>query len=209
MFSAQTRLDAAKDFYRDVKDRMAKYGRPRDQLKIMPGLNPIIGRTLEEAQEKHARLQELIHPDVGRVLLSAELDGIDLSGLDVDKPIPDEMLPKDTNGSKAGLRIMTNMVRKEGLTIRQMYQRYGGARGQRTVVGTPESIADDMQQWFEEEAVDGFLIQPAVLPTGLSDFAQLVVPELQRRGIFRKEYEAATLRGNLGLRRPENGALDR
>jgi alkanesulfonate monooxygenase len=204
VFSAQTDLAKAREFYREMKDRMGKYDRPADQMKIMPGLNAVVGRTEQEARDKHDYLQSLIHPDVGRVLLQAEIGDIDLSGLPVDEPIPDHLLPDDTNGSKAGLRIMLDMVRTEKLTIRQMYMRYAGARGQRTVVGTPRQIADEMEAWFREPAVDGFLIQAAILPTGLSDFADLVIPELQRRGLFRSEYEGRTLRENLGLRRPEN-----
>ncbi|HWK63792.1 MAG TPA: LLM class flavin-dependent oxidoreductase [Rhizobiaceae bacterium] len=203
VFSAQTVLAKAKDFYRDVKDRMAKYGRPTDQLKIMPGLNPIVGRTEAEARDKHEYLQSLIHPDVGRLLLQPEL-GIDLTGLPIDEPIPAHLLPTDTNASKAGLNIMRSMVLDEKLTIRQMYMRYAGARGQRTIVGTPKQIADEMETWFHESAVDGFLIQPGTLPMGLQDFADLVVPELQSRGLFRREYEGRTLRENLGLARPKS-----
>lgn len=204
VFSAQTVLAKAKDFYRDVKERMAKYGRPTDQLKIMPGLNPIVGRTEAEAREKHEYLQSLIHPDVGRLLLQPELGDIDLTGLPIDEPIPAHLLPADTNASKAGLNIMRSMVLDEKLTIRQMYMRYAGARGQRTIVGTPKQIADEMETWFHENAVDGFLIQPGTLPAGLQDFADLVVPELQSRGLFRTEYDGRTLRENLGLARPKS-----
>lgn len=201
VFSAQTRLEAAIAFYQDLKGRMAKFGRKPEELKILPGLNPIIGRTEAEAREKHEYLQSLIHPSVGAMLLSAEL-GIDLTGLPVDEPVPDELIPSDTNASKSGLKIMVDMIRHERLTIRQMYLRYAGARGQRTIVGTPEQIANDMASWYRAHAVDGFLIQPATLPGGLNDFVDGVVPILQEMGVFRREYEGDTLRENLGLKRP-------
>jgi len=203
VFSAQTRLEPAVAFYSDLKGRMEKYGRDFDELKILPGLNPIIGKTKAEASEKHEYLQSLIHPAVGAMLLSAEL-GIDLTGLPVDEPVPEELIPSDTNASKSGLRIMVDMIRKERLTIRQMYLRYAGARGQRTMVGTPEQIADDMIAWYQASAVDGFLIQPGTLPAGMIEFVDTVVPILQEKGVFRREYEGRTLRENLGLKRPEN-----
>ncbi|MDB5370555.1 MAG: alkanesulfonate monooxygenase [Roseomonas sp.] len=202
VFTAQTDLAGAQAFYADLKGRMAKFGRAPDQLKIMPGLNPIIGRTEEEAREKHAFLQSLIHPDVGRELLSPELGGIDLSGVAVDEPLPESLIPASVDGSQSSFQRVADMARKEKLTVRQMYERYGGARGQRTVIGTPAQIADQMEEWFLREGVDGFLIQPALLPTGLDEFAATVIPELQRRGLFRTEYEGRTLRENLGLVRP-------
>jgi alkanesulfonate monooxygenase len=202
VFTAQTGLAEAKAFRDDITARMARIGRAPDQLKIMPGLNPIIGRTEEEAREKHAFLQSLIHPDVGRELLSPELGGVDLSGVDVDAPLPDDLINDGTDSSRSTFQRVADMARKERLTVRQMYERYGGARGQRTVIGTPLQIADQMEEWFLAGAVDGFLIQPAVLPTGLDEFAGTVIPELQRRGLFRTEYEGPTLRDNLGLHRP-------
>ncbi|MDJ0389122.1 LLM class flavin-dependent oxidoreductase [Roseomonas sp. E05] len=202
VFTAQTELEGARAFYADMKGRMAKFGRPPEALKIMPGLNPIIGRTEEEAREKHAYLQSLIHPDVGRELLSPELGGIDLSNVPVDEPLPERLIDDSVEASKSTFQRVADMARKEKLTVRQMYERYGGARGQRTVIGTPVQIADQMEEWFRTGAVDGFLIQPAVLPSGLDEFAATVVPELQRRGLFRTEYEGRTLRENLGLPRP-------
>jgi alkanesulfonate monooxygenase len=202
VFTAQTELAQAKAFHDDLKARMARFGRAPDQLKIMPGLNPIIGRTEEEAREKHAFLQSLIHPDVGRELLSPELGGVDLSEVPVDEVLPENLIDDSVDSSKSTFQRVADMARKEKLTVRQMYERYGGARGQRTVIGTPAQIADQMEEWFLAGAVDGFLIQPAVLPTGLDEFAATVIPELQRRGLFRTEYEGSTLRENLGLHRP-------
>ena len=181
---------------------MARYGRPPEALKIMPGLNAIVGRTAKEAEEKHRFLQSKIHPDVGLELLSNQLDNMDLSEYDLDGSLPD--IP-DHVAALAGQTSMRNIVRwgrEEGLTIRQIYERFAGARGQRTLIGSPVDIADDMEKWFGNYGVDGFLVHPPYLPGGLDDFVDLVIPELQNRGLFRTEYEGATLRENMGLQRP-------
>jgi N-acetyl-S-(2-succino)cysteine monooxygenase len=204
VFAALQTLSQAQTFYADVKGRMSRYGRAEDSLKIMPGLNPIIGRTEEEAREKHQYLQSLIHPDVGRELLSNALGGFNLYGHDIDGPLPYDLLPVDTNASKSGLRSVVETARRENLTIRELYMRYAGARGQRTIVGTATQVADEMEQWFVQRGIDGFLIQPSHFPGGLDDFVETVIPELQRRGLFRTEYEGTTLRENLGLARPAN-----
>ncbi|MDR6393087.1 LLM class flavin-dependent oxidoreductase [Paraburkholderia phenoliruptrix] len=201
IFVAHQTLEEAQSFYRDVKGRLARYGRHPDDLKIMPGIFPVIGRTQEEADEKFEALQALIHPVVGVSLLSKMAGGVDLSSYPVDGPVPD--LP-ETNGGKSRQRLLLDLARRENLTIRDLYLRIAGARGHQQVVGTPQSIADQLQQWFEEGAADGFNIMSPWLPGGLVEFAAHVVPELQRRGLFRTEYEGTTLRQNLGLRRPPN-----
>jgi N-acetyl-S-(2-succino)cysteine monooxygenase len=201
IFVAHQTLDEAKAFYRDVKGRLAKYGRRPEHLKIMPGIFPVIGRTLGEAQDKFDELQDLIHPEVGVALLSKMIGGVDLSAYPVDGPVPD--LP-ETNGGKSRQQLLFDLARRENLSIRDLYLRIAGARGHQQVVGTPASIADQLQQWFEEEGADGFNIMSPWLPGGLTEFAELVVPELQRRGLFRTEYEGTTLRENLGLPRPAN-----
>ncbi|MFC7554308.1 nitrilotriacetate monooxygenase [Pseudoroseomonas wenyumeiae] len=119
---------------------------------------------------------------------------MDLSEVPVDEVLPENLIDDSVDSSKSTFQRVADMARKEKLTVRQMYERYGGARGQRTVIGTPTQIADQMEEWFLAGAVDGFLIQPAVLPTGLDEFAETVIPELQRRGLFRTEYEGSTLR---------------
>jgi alkanesulfonate monooxygenase len=202
VFTPQHTLAGAREFYRDLKGRMARYGRPPEALKIMPGLNAIVGRTANEAAEKHRFLQSKIHPDVGLELLSNQLDNMDLSEYDLDGPLPD--IP-DHVAALAGQTSMRNIVRwgrEEGLTIRQIYERFAGARGQRTLIGSLVEIADDMEKWFGDYGVDGFLVHPPYLPGGLDDFVDLVIPELQNRGLFRAEYEGATLRENMGLTRP-------
>jgi alkanesulfonate monooxygenase len=204
VFTPLLTLDGARAFYAEMKERAAKHGRDPSHIKIMPGLNPIVGRTDEEAEEKHQFLQSLIHPDVGRVLLATELGWIDLSPYPVDGPLPYHLIKEDTNASKSTQQRIVDMARAENLSIRDLYLRYAGARGQRTLKGSPKRIADDMEEWFVNDGVDGFLIQPAILPGGLDDFVTLVIPELQKRGLFRTEYEGRTLRDRLGLPRPRN-----
>jgi len=201
VFSPLQTLETAQALYRDLKARAVGYGRAADGIKLMPGLNPIIGRTEAEAKDKQAYLASLIHPDVGRSILSTALGGVDLSGCDPDLPLPHEAVDAGLRNGRSEGRTLAAMA-EDGPTLRQLYQRFGSARGQRSVVGTPAQVADHMQRWFEARGVDGFLIQPSVLPTDLDEFVDTVIPLLQERGLFRTEYEGATLRENLGLERP-------
>ncbi|HEX6441697.1 MAG TPA: LLM class flavin-dependent oxidoreductase [Stellaceae bacterium] len=202
VFTPQYTLAGAQEFYRDLKGRMARYGRPPEAMKVMPGLNAIVGRTRKEAEETHRFLQSKIHPDVGLELLSNQLGNFDLSEYDLDGPLPEVPESRYALASQSSTRNIVRWAREEGLTIRQIYQRFAGARGQRTLVGTAVEIADDMEEWFRNYGVDGFLFHPSHLPGGLDDFVELVIPELQNRGLFREEYEGATLRENMGLERP-------
>jgi FMN-dependent oxidoreductase (nitrilotriacetate monooxygenase family) len=204
VFTPQHSLEGAQAFYRDLKGRMAKYGRSPVHLVIMPGLNPIVGRTRREAEEKHQYLQSLIHPDVGLELLSNALADFDLRPYDLDGPLPEAAYNVTPKGSTTSFRNVLSWAKEENLTIRQLYQRFAGARGQRTVIGTAADIVDQMQEWFVNRGVDGFLIQPSHLPGGLQDFIDLVIPELRERGLFRTEYNGTTLRDHLGLPRPRS-----
>jgi alkanesulfonate monooxygenase len=204
VFTPQHTLADAQEFYRDLKGRMTRYGRPPEALKIMPGLNAIVGRTTKEAQETHQFLQSKIQPDVGLELLSNQLGNFDLSEYDLDGPLPDVPESRYALASQSSTRNIVSWAREERLTIRQIYQRFAGARGQRTLVGSPVEIVDDMETWFGNYGVDGFLVHPSHLPGGLDAFVDLVVPELQNRGLFRSEYEGATLRENMGLERPNS-----
>ena len=168
VFTAQTSLAGAQAFYADLKERLPKYGRSAESLKIMPGVFVVVGRTEEEAQDKYETFQQLVEPEVGVALLGRMLGNFDLSKYPLD-----------------GRKI-------------------AGGRGHYSVVGTPAQIADRLQEWFEQGAADGFNVLVPHLPGGLEDFANGVVPELQRRGLFRTEYEGRTLRENLGLARPVN-----
>lgn len=205
LFSHVPEFEQATAFYADMKARVARHGRSPDQMKIMPGLNAIVGRTQAEAEEKYRFLQSSIHADVGRELLSNALGGLDLTPYRDDEPFPDDVAERMMSHKNPRYFHMF----RDKLTLRQMYERYAGARGQRTVRGTAEQIADQMEHWFQNRAVDGFLVQPAVLPGGLDDFVDHVVPILQERGLFRRAYEGATLRENLGLERPANRYTDK
>ncbi|RUW30392.1 MULTISPECIES: LLM class flavin-dependent oxidoreductase [unclassified Mesorhizobium] len=199
VFAATPDLAAGKRFYADVKGRMEKIGRSRDELKILPGAFVVVGDTVEEARAKRAKLDSLVHYDSAIASLSIAI-GHDASGFDPDGPMPEIA---DTNASKSSLERVVSLARREDLTVRQLAQRLGGYAGL-AFVGTPQTIADEMQQWLEEEGSDGFNVMFPYLPAGLDEFVDRVVPELQRRGIFRREYEGRTLRENLGLKRPAN-----
>lgn len=199
VFTAQLRVEDAQNFYADLKGRMAQYGRAPDSLKIMPGVCPVVGRTRAEAQAKFDALQELIHPRVGLALLAPITGGLDLSRYPLDGPIP-EFPP--TNASKSRQQLMVDLARRENLTIRELYLRVAGARGHWQLVGTAADIADALEERFVQYGADGFNVMPPLLPTGLDDFVTLVLPELRRRGRFRRDYEGATLRANLGLPAP-------
>jgi FMN-dependent oxidoreductase (nitrilotriacetate monooxygenase family) len=198
VFGVQATIAGAKAFYADVKSRMPAYGRDPESLKIMPGLFPCIGRTRAEAQAKFDQLQDLIVPEVGLQLLSNRL-GYDLAGHDVDGPLPE--IPRD-GLSSSRIELFVEMSRREQLSIRDLYRRIAGARGHYQFIGTPVELADLMEQWVSERACDGFNIMPPVFPASLRDFVDLVIPELQRRGLYRRAYESTTLRGNLGVSRP-------
>lgn len=198
IFTAQQTLAEAQAFYADVKGRLARYGREADDLKIMPGVFPVVGRTRDEAQAKFDQLQSLLQPEVGFELLRVQL-GVDLRGHDPDGPLPE--LPA-TMASQSRQALVAELARRENLTIRQLYERIAGARGHWQLVGTGADIADQLEERFVNYGADGFNLMSPVLPGGLIDFVELVLPELRRRGLFRTEYEGRTLRDNLGLKRP-------
>ncbi len=200
VFTGQNNLADGQRFYADVKGRMEKLGRSRDHLKIMPGAFVVVGDSLEEAREKKARLDGLVHPDSGIASLSVQL-GTDVSGFDLDGPLPD--IP-DSNASKSAREKLILKARRENLTVRQLAQYVGGSYGTLEMIGTPAMIADQMEEWLVTEGADGFNVMFPYLPGGLDDFVDRVVPELQRRGLFRRDYEGKTLRENLGLPRPPN-----
>jgi FMN-dependent oxidoreductase (nitrilotriacetate monooxygenase family) len=199
VFTAQSSLAVGQAFYADVKGRAEKAGRSRDEIKIMPGCFVVVGDTVEEARAKRARLDSLVHYDNAIASLSIAL-GHDASAFDPDKPLPE--IP-ESNASKSGRQRVLDLAHREKLTVRQLAQRLGGYAGL-AMVGTPATIADEMEEWLATEGSDGFTIMFPYLPGGLDDFCDRVVPELQRRGIFRREYEGKTLRENLGLKRPAN-----
>ncbi|HEV2506705.1 MAG TPA: LLM class flavin-dependent oxidoreductase [Mesorhizobium sp.] len=199
IFAAPPNLAAGQSFFADVKGRVEKLGRSRDSIKILPGAFVVVGDTIEEARAKRARLDALVHYDSAIASLSIAL-GHDASSFDPDKPLPD--VP-ETNASKSSRERVVELAHSEGLTVRQLAQRLGGYSGL-AFIGTSKTIADEMETWLFSDGSDGFNVSFPFLPGGLEDFADKVVPELQRRGLFRREYEGATLRENLGLERPPN-----
>ena len=199
VFAAPGTLADRRAFYADVKGRMARLGRDPDHLKILPGAFVVVGDTVDEARDKRARLDALVPYANAIASLSIAL-GHDASGFDPDGPLP--AIP-DTNDSKSGRERAIALARRDGLTVRQLAGRLGGYGGL-SFVGTPETIADEMEEWLETGGSDGFNVMFPYLPEGLFDFVDRVVPVLQRRGLFRRDYEGRTLRENLGLPRPAN-----
>jgi alkanesulfonate monooxygenase len=201
VFTAQTTFEQGREFYSDVRSRLARYGRSQDNVKIMPGFYPVVGRTESEAREKFDFLQSLIQPSVGLSVLEHTIGVHDLEKYPLDGPVPE--MP-DTNGPLSRQRLLLEAARRDKLTLWELCLLNAGPRGHLMAVGTPAQIADVMEHWFRDGAADGFNVMPAWLPGSLNDFVDLVIPELQRRGLFRTEYEGMTLRENLGLPRPAN-----
>lgn len=199
VFTAAQTFEEAKAFYDDLKGRMAAYGREPDDIKIMPGVAPVVAETETEAREKFEELQALIPDDVGVALLSSYLSVSDLGRYPIDGPLPE--LP-ESEGMKSRQALVVEQSRRDGLSIRQLARHFAGARGHWRIVGTAAQVADELQARFEGGAADGFNVMPSYFPGELDAFAKLVVPELQRRGLFRKEYDGNTLREHLGLKRP-------
>ncbi|MGX7704775.1 LLM class flavin-dependent oxidoreductase [Methylobacterium sp. Gmos1] len=199
IFGAASSLEDGRRFAEDVRGRMAAVGRDPDHLKILPACFVVVGDTLEEAREKRAHLDGLVHEASAVAALSIAL-GVDASAFDPDGPLPE--IP-ESNQSKTGRERAITLARRESLSVRQLAQRLGGYAGL-AMVGTPATIADEMQAWLEAGASDGFNVMVSDVPQGLEDFTRKVVPELQRRGLFRTEYEGTTLREHLGLPRPGN-----
>ena len=182
---------------------MAKYGRRPEQLKILPGICAVIGHTESEAKEKELELNELTVPEYGLNQLSNMLK-VDLFSYPLDGPLPELPSLEDINGNKSRFQLVADLAKRDKLTIRQLIHRLAGGRGHRTFAGTAIQVADQLEEWFTNGASDGFNVMPPYLPGGLEEFAQQVIPELQRRGLFRTEYSGRTLREHFGLSRPVN-----
>ena len=199
VFSVVQDLDEAKAAYASLKNRLPGFGRTADQVTVLPGVMPVVGRTDREARDKLNTLQGFIGGGNALGVLS-ERFGFDFSTCDLDGPIP-ELPAADTYHSFT--RVLLAKARREQMSLRDLYSLTAAARGHWVLCGSPETIADTLQQWFEEGAADGFNIMPPYFDEGFDDFVDLVVPILQERGLFRREYTGATLRDHFGLARPD------
>ncbi len=204
VFTAQMEKVTAQDFYADLKARAVAAGRTPEQVIVLPGLSPIVCSTEAEAARLWEELSDLSDVEVGRKRLSGRFGGHDFSGLPLDRVLtaadfPD---PATVQAARSRTEVIVGLVLREGMTLRQLLRYLAGARGHFVTLGTPEQIADLMQDWFTTRAADGFNLMPPVLPTMLDNFVDQVVPILQRRGLFRTAYEGPTLRDQYGLDRP-------
>jgi alkanesulfonate monooxygenase SsuD/methylene tetrahydromethanopterin reductase-like flavin-dependent oxidoreductase (luciferase family) len=203
VFSVVQELAPAKAAYADLKGRMAKYGRPPDALAVLPGVMTIIGDSEAEAREILAKLQSWITTSNALTLVTSRI-GYDVSGHPLDGPVPP---PPARLNSQTFASVLYEMAKREKMTLRDLFNLTAAARGHWVLCGTPTTIADTLEQWFVEGAADGYNLLPAWFPGGFSDFVDRVVPELQRRGLFRSDYQGTTLRDHFGLPRP--GPLSR
>jgi N-acetyl-S-(2-succino)cysteine monooxygenase len=197
VFSVVQELAPAKQAYADLKSRMTKYGRPPEAVSVLPGVMPIVGSSDAEAREKLAKLQSWVTTTNALTLVTSRI-GYDVTGHPLDGPVPP---PPLTQKSRTFHNVLYEMARREGMTLRDLFNLTAAARGHWVLCGTPETIADTLEEWFVDGAADGFNILPAWFPGGFSEFVDLVVPELQRRELFRRNYEGATLRDHFALPR--------
>jgi alkanesulfonate monooxygenase SsuD/methylene tetrahydromethanopterin reductase-like flavin-dependent oxidoreductase (luciferase family) len=204
IFSAEQDIDRAREFRTEIRQGAARFGRDPDEVVVLPGLSTVLGSTEAEAWERRELLDEVLPEAYARERLGGQL-GFSLDGLADDEPIPAELLrdPDDAGGSQTFYRVIRGIIARENPTLRQLLKKLSGGGGHRIVVGTPEQVADDIELWYRHGAADGFNVMPDVLPSGFDDFADHLVPVLQRRGLFRTEYESATLRGHLGIGLPQ------
>jgi FMN-dependent oxidoreductase (nitrilotriacetate monooxygenase family) len=201
IFTSSPTLKGAADFYADMKARVAEAGRRPEDLKILPAITPIVAASEDEARALQRQLDDLIDPVLAINALEMTLGNFDLSGYPLDGPLPE--IPQ-TKASQSGRDRVVELAKGGDLTIRQIATRIAAARTSTTSVGSPAQVADELEAWFHGGAADGFVISPPYFPGGLDSFVDLVVPELQKRGLFRTEYEGSTLRANLGLPMPPN-----
>jgi FMN-dependent oxidoreductase (nitrilotriacetate monooxygenase family) len=203
VFAHKDNIREAKAFYKELKSKMAEFGRHPDELSILHGISPIIGETDEIANQKYEELQKLVPPYEGLKFLSGYMGNVDFTKYSLDTLASEIEFP-EVNGIQSQFNEMKRIIQEEDLTVGELYTRFVGAGRNDSFVGTPIQVADELEKWFIEEAADGFMLQAPLLPGGLEDFVNLVVPILQERELFRTEYEGNTLRDHLGLARPIN-----
>ncbi|HEY1919829.1 MAG TPA: LLM class flavin-dependent oxidoreductase [Streptosporangiaceae bacterium] len=204
VFTAQQTPESSRAFYTDIKARVARAGRNPDQVKILPGVSPIIAPTETEALALARELRELINLEVGLERLQKQLGGVDLSGLDADQPIPPGILPEVTavQGRQSRYGVFKQLAEEEKFTIRELIEMEVSSSGHWVTVGAPEQIADRLAERYLTGGSDGFVLLPAYIPEGFELLTDALVPILQRRGLFKTEYEGRTMRENFGLPRP-------
>ncbi|MEV0358428.1 LLM class flavin-dependent oxidoreductase [Nocardia sp. NPDC050697] len=210
IFSAEQDIDLARDFRTELREGARQFGRDPDEIVVLPGLSTVLGSTEAEARQRRELLDDVLPDAYARARLASQL-GFSLDGLPDDEPLPAELLdaPDASAGSQTFNRVVRDIIARENPTLRQLLKKLSGGGGHRIVVGTPEQVADDIERWFRHGAADGFNVMPDVLPSGFDDFADHLVPELRRRGLFRTEYEGTTLRDHLGLGLPAAPAVER
>ncbi|NGN67968.1 LLM class flavin-dependent oxidoreductase [Streptomyces sp. A7024] len=204
VFTAHQTLASGQEFYADIKKRAAALGRDPRQVLVLPGISPFIGSTEAEAQALSDELNALTQPAYSLQLLRRLL-GVDLDEAALDGPVPLDLIDgSGERGYGSRFQLIVDLVERERPTVRQLLHRLAGARGHRVIAGTPVQVADQLQEWFEQGAADGFNVMPPHLPGGFDTFADEVVPILRERGLFRAAYEGATLREHYGLPRPRS-----
>ena len=204
VFTAQQTLRDAQEFYADLKNRARRLGRDPDLIKILPGLVPVIGSTEAEARALEDELEELIVPDHGLAHLAQVLE-VPPDTLALDRALPDTVYSRPpVQGAQSRYQLIVDLARRDNLTVRQLIGRLGGGRGHRTFAGTPEQVADTIEEWSAAVAADGFNVMPAALPSGLETFVEQVIPILRKRGLFRTGYAGRTLRDHYGIPRPDS-----
>jgi FMN-dependent oxidoreductase (nitrilotriacetate monooxygenase family) len=200
IFTAQDTIPEGRAFRDSIHQRMEKYGRRPDEIRVFPGIQPIVGRTMAEAEEKYLELRALVDDGVGIAAVARLAGGVDIFSLDPDGPLPPL---KPSNAARARQDRIIAMG-KRGMSIREIGRVLAMSQTHRVIWGTPQSIADDLTEWLEQGAADGFNLLFAHYPKPLEEWVDMVIPELQRRGRFRTEYESTTFRGNLGVPIPQN-----
>ena len=201
VFSVAHDFDEARLAYAGLKERVRRFGRNPDDVHILPGVMPVVGRTDAHALEILSELQSYVDATEGLAMLSARM-GQNMANYPLDGPVPDLPLPQTSHGFA---RSMLAKARRENMTLRDLYNLTAAARGHWVLCGSPKTIADTLERWFLERAADGFNVMPAWFPAGFDDFVDLVIPELQRRGVYRTAYSGSTLRDHFGLLRPSCG----
>jgi len=200
IFSINGTLEKSREFYEDLKGRMAQYGRERDEMRVLNSLQVIVRDSEQEAIDAFEEMQQKLHPEVLKHMVSVDLE-TDVMDLDVDDYVTVDRLPKDANSSKSADALLREWLTKSPMTVRELFHKFCQSRSATRVYGTAKQVADLMEEWYTAGVVDGFMTT-FPLESGMRDFGRLVIPELQRRGLFRTEYTGTTLREHLGLKRP-------